>query len=242
MPLITTSACCCCFKLLFNLTSWCKSNTLRKHNICSLLPEAMVNEWMNAWMSEWIHNLINRPGKAYEPSAQGSLTSRIILTASLIRPSLRAHMASLRFMYTSRLTSFPAVWNRQEVNVLLFFFNGVNEQCWRVALLLCPGHGGCEEVIMMVPTTFKCLFEEPLCLCDSGGLLFREKHIGCGTPAPTLITQGRHVFIHLYHIHFSHFDSRNIRHLLRLIFLSWFYKCNSDIHSSMFCFWLELSN
>lgn len=41
------------------------------------------------------------------------LTSLIIFTASLTRPSLRAHIASLRLIYTSRLMSFPAVGGRK---------------------------------------------------------------------------------------------------------------------------------
>lgn len=46
--------------------------------------------------------------KACMQSIHMGLTSLIIFTASLMRPSLRAHMANLRLMYTRRFVSFPA--------------------------------------------------------------------------------------------------------------------------------------
>lgn len=51
-------------------------------------------------------------------SFQWKLTSLIIFTASLTRPSLRAHIASLRLIYTSRLMSFAAVGGQKTWDIL----------------------------------------------------------------------------------------------------------------------------
>ena len=53
------------------------------------------------------------------------LTSRIILTASLVLPSFRKHMASRRFMYTSTFVSRPDRMKKTPVNGSLFWITQV---------------------------------------------------------------------------------------------------------------------
>ena len=50
------------------------------------------------------------------------LTSRMILTASRVFPSFRAHIASRRLTYTRILVSRPAFYNHITVCILLLFY------------------------------------------------------------------------------------------------------------------------
>ena len=73
--------------------------------------------------------------------------------------------------YLKRHTSCIIV----SVCMSVFGRSGVSSLC---VISLCESQSVCVCVCL---TTLECLFEESLCLCDCGGLLFCQKHVGCRT-------------------------------------------------------------